>query len=163
MWLWCCRLWRFCRSIENFVSVIRGDWARWSIISGGRSISLVSGYDWLLVAHCWSARYLGLYSHAAKHYEQVLELAEKEMDADVRVNTFFLADVCSLWLQNNFAREAAYNLSLIYVTTGAMPLAETLYQRWLTIWIVGGGVWGNYLANCSYLLYMRFVVCIRVT
>lgn len=30
------------------------------------------------------------------------------------------------------AREAAYNLSLIYVTTGATPLAEALYRRWLS-------------------------------
>ena len=31
------------------------------------------------------------------------------------------------------AREAAYNLSLIYVTTGASRLAEDLYRRWLTL------------------------------
>ena len=31
------------------------------------------------------------------------------------------------------AREAAYNLSLIYVTTGASTLAEDLYRRWLTL------------------------------
>ena len=31
------------------------------------------------------------------------------------------------------AREAAYNLSLIYVTTGASTLAEVLYRRWLTL------------------------------
>lgn len=62
---------------------------------------------------------LGLYSHAAKHYEQVLELFEKESKPE---------DV-----DTSFVREAAYNLSLIYVTTGAMPLAETLYRRWLSI------------------------------
>ena len=65
--------------------------------------------------------YLGLYSHAAKHYERVLELAEKETAAE-RASS-----------QCNLAREAAYNLSLIYVTTGAVPLAETLYRRWLFI------------------------------
>lgn len=31
------------------------------------------------------------------------------------------------------AREAAYNLSLIYVTTGAIPGAERLYRRWLSL------------------------------
>jgi general transcription factor 3C polypeptide 3 (transcription factor C subunit 4) len=31
------------------------------------------------------------------------------------------------------AREAAYNLSLIFVTTGANALAEGLYRRWLTL------------------------------
>ncbi|KAF8055211.1 hypothetical protein FPV67DRAFT_1598050 [Lyophyllum atratum] len=59
---------------------------------------------------------LGLYSHAVTHYEHVLELAEK---ADPH--------------ENNFAREAAYNLSSIYVLTGATPLAEALYRRWLSI------------------------------
>ncbi|KAF8060194.1 hypothetical protein FPV67DRAFT_1513697 [Lyophyllum atratum] len=59
---------------------------------------------------------LGLYSHAVTHYEHVLELAEKA-DPD----------------ENNFAREAAYNLSSIYVLTGATPLAEALYRRWLSI------------------------------
>lgn len=31
------------------------------------------------------------------------------------------------------AKEAAYNLSIIYVTTGATSLAEALYRRWLSI------------------------------
>lgn len=30
------------------------------------------------------------------------------------------------------AREAAYNLSMIYVMTGATPLAQALYRRWLS-------------------------------
>lgn len=34
---------------------------------------------------------------------------------------------------DTFAREAAYNLSLIFVITGATPLAEALYRRWLSI------------------------------
>ncbi|KNZ78575.1 Transcription factor tau subunit sfc4, partial [Termitomyces sp. J132] len=59
---------------------------------------------------------LGLYSHAVVHYERVLDLAEKTSSND-----------------NDFAREAAYNLSLIYVLTGAPPLAEALYRRWLSI------------------------------
>ncbi|KAI0031922.1 TPR-like protein [Vararia minispora EC-137] len=62
---------------------------------------------------------LGLHSHAVKHYELVLQLADtrtKENPQDF-----------------GLAREAAYNLSLIYVTTGATPLAEALYRRWLSI------------------------------
>jgi len=31
------------------------------------------------------------------------------------------------------SREAAYNLSIIFVTTGANALAEDLYRRWLTL------------------------------
>ncbi|KII83764.1 hypothetical protein PLICRDRAFT_118961 [Plicaturopsis crispa FD-325 SS-3] len=59
---------------------------------------------------------LGLYSHAARHYERVLELVEnRQADGD------------------GVAREAAYNLSFIYVTTGATPLAQGLYRRWLSI------------------------------
>ena len=42
------------------------------------------------------------------------------------VLTAFLQDV-------GLAREAAYNLSLIFVTTGAAPLAEQLYRRWLSL------------------------------
>ncbi|KAG7095406.1 hypothetical protein E1B28_006157 [Marasmius oreades] len=62
---------------------------------------------------------LGLHSLAAKHYQRVLDMAEKEPgneDENVSVT-----------------REAAYNLALIYVTTGAAPLADELYRRWLSI------------------------------
>jgi general transcription factor 3C polypeptide 3 (transcription factor C subunit 4) len=31
------------------------------------------------------------------------------------------------------AQEAAYNLSLIYSMTGAIPLAKVLYQKWLSL------------------------------
>ncbi|KIJ35460.1 hypothetical protein M422DRAFT_262229 [Sphaerobolus stellatus SS14] len=31
------------------------------------------------------------------------------------------------------SREAAYNLSLIYMVTGANRLAQTLYRQWLSI------------------------------
>lgn len=45
--------------------------------------------------------------------------------------------VWPLWLTfyqcTSVAKEAAYNLSLIYVTTGAVPLADALYRRWLSI------------------------------
>ncbi|KAI0269808.1 TPR-like protein [Gloeopeniophorella convolvens] len=62
---------------------------------------------------------LGLHSLAVKHYERVLEMAEKRTKTNPD-------DV-------GMAKEAAYNLSLIFVTTGATPLAENLYRRWLTI------------------------------
>ncbi|CCM04149.1 uncharacterized protein FIBRA_06311 [Fibroporia radiculosa] len=61
---------------------------------------------------------LGLHSLAARHYERVLELAEKRAATDS---------------QDGLAREAAYNLSIIFVTTGAGPLAEKLYRRWLSL------------------------------
>ncbi|KAF5345552.1 hypothetical protein D9758_012000 [Tetrapyrgos nigripes] len=59
---------------------------------------------------------LGLHSYAVKHYERVLQMAEKQQH-----------------VAENLAREAAYNLSIIYVTTGAVPLAEQLYRRWLSL------------------------------
>jgi len=62
---------------------------------------------------------LGLYTLAVRHYERVLNIA------DIRLQT------------NNqdygLAREAAYNLSQIYVITGATPLAQELYRRWLAV------------------------------
>ncbi|KAI6031287.1 hypothetical protein BKA83DRAFT_4198140 [Pisolithus microcarpus] len=59
---------------------------------------------------------LGLHSLAVTHYEKALELVESRGDDDVSV-----------------AREAAYNLSLIYVTTGAVLLADALYRKWLSV------------------------------
>ncbi|KAJ7136137.1 hypothetical protein C8R44DRAFT_769783 [Mycena epipterygia] len=56
---------------------------------------------------------LGLYSHAVTHYEKVLELEATDSE-------------------NTVIQEAAYNLSLIYVITGATPLADAIYRRWLT-------------------------------
>uniref|UniRef100_A0A0W0FVB0 Uncharacterized protein n=2 Tax=Moniliophthora roreri TaxID=221103 RepID=A0A0W0FVB0_MONRR len=62
---------------------------------------------------------LGLHSLAVKHYERVLEMAER--DAENQSQT------------SSLAKEAAYNLSLIYVTTGAAPLAQALYRKWLSL------------------------------
>jgi general transcription factor 3C polypeptide 3 (transcription factor C subunit 4) len=62
---------------------------------------------------------LGLLSHAVKHYEHVLELADR--------------GVLNYGDGGGMVREAAYNLSLIYVTTGATPLAQLLYRRWLSL------------------------------
>jgi hypothetical protein len=47
---------------------------------------------------------------------------------DVRMLMFMM-----LLQEDNFAKEAAYNLSLIFVMTGAVPLAEKLYRQWLSI------------------------------
>ncbi|KAI0766969.1 TPR-like protein [Trametes elegans] len=62
---------------------------------------------------------LGLHSLAVRHYERVLQSAEAK--PGTREEDFGLA------------REAAYNLSLIYVSTGAAPLAQALYRRWLSL------------------------------
>ncbi|KZT34747.1 TPR-like protein [Sistotremastrum suecicum HHB10207 ss-3] len=62
---------------------------------------------------------LGLHGYAVKHYEKVLNATEKRMKEGS-------TDL-------GLAREAAYNLSLILVTTGATELADELYRRWLSI------------------------------
>ncbi|KAF7325830.1 hypothetical protein MKEN_00433700 [Mycena kentingensis (nom. inval.)] len=59
---------------------------------------------------------LGLYSHAVTHYERVLEQAE-------RLESRY----------DSLAQEAAFNLSTIYLTTGATTLAKGLFRRWLSI------------------------------
>ncbi|KAJ7359218.1 hypothetical protein DFH08DRAFT_686174 [Mycena albidolilacea] len=59
---------------------------------------------------------LGLYTHAVAHYERVLKIAETQ---DSKYTTV--------------AQEAAYNLSLIYSMTGAVPLAKALYKKWLSL------------------------------
>ncbi|TFY79029.1 hypothetical protein EWM64_g4983, partial [Hericium alpestre] len=63
--------------------------------------------------------FVGLHSLAVKHYERVLEMAE----ARTKTNPNDMG----------LAKEAAYNLSLIFVMTGATPLAESLYRRWLSL------------------------------
>jgi len=62
---------------------------------------------------------LGLHSLAVRHYERVLEMAEKRLLIDDQAF--------------GLSREAAYNLSLIFITTGATPLAEQLRRRWLSL------------------------------
>ncbi|KAF7316423.1 hypothetical protein MIND_00161200 [Mycena indigotica] len=59
---------------------------------------------------------IGLFSHAATHYERVLEQASR---LDSR--------------RDSLAQEAAFNLAFIYVTTGATSLAKGIYRRWLSI------------------------------
>ncbi|KAF9647358.1 TPR-like protein, partial [Thelephora ganbajun] len=62
---------------------------------------------------------IGLFSHAARHYEKALEIAEKRGGGIPK--------------GGGVEKEAAYNLSVIYVTTGASALARNLYRRWLSI------------------------------
>lgn len=75
---------------------------------------------------------LGLFSHAVKQYQKVIEMAEK---GEVCPAASLPRDVLFTCLAQNdtFVQEAAYNLSLIYVLTGATPLADALYRRWLSI------------------------------
>ncbi|KAI0664249.1 TPR-like protein [Cubamyces menziesii] len=62
---------------------------------------------------------LGLHSLAVRHYQKVLDAAEVRTQSNEE--------------DYGLAREAAYNLSLIYVSTGAAPLAQALYRRWLSL------------------------------
>ncbi|KAL5525422.1 TFC4 [Sanghuangporus sanghuang] len=62
---------------------------------------------------------IGLLSYAVKHYERVLDIVKKRQASDKN-------DV-------GVSREAAYNLCLIYVTTGATHLAKAVTRRWLSI------------------------------
>ncbi|KAH9893442.1 TPR-like protein [Cubamyces lactineus] len=62
---------------------------------------------------------LGLHSLAVRHYQKVLDAAEARTNSNEE--------------GYGLAREAAYNLSLIYVSTGAAPLVQALYRRWLSL------------------------------
>lgn len=77
---------------------------------------------------------LGLYSQAAKHYESVFLLAEKEL---VKVYSIvllasFLNYVQEVKCDSDCTQEAAYNLAMIYTITGATGLAESIYSNWLS-------------------------------
>ncbi len=84
-----------------------------------------------------TAVYAGLLTLAVKHYERLLKQIEKRLAGNPEVG-FLLAWMISYRLTSiqadaGIASETAYNLSIIYMTTGAAPLAEKLYRRWLTI------------------------------
>ncbi|KAF8815239.1 hypothetical protein BYT27DRAFT_7195535 [Phlegmacium glaucopus] len=66
--------------------------------------------------------HLGLYSYPVKHYERVLRMAEQKGD-------------------DRFWHETVYNLALIFVFTGATPLADALYRRWLSIFLLSDSPW----------------------
>jgi general transcription factor 3C polypeptide 3 (transcription factor C subunit 4) len=81
---------------------------------------------------------VGLHSLAVKHYERVLEIAERRIRTNPDVgpsssSTRRADDNMSSPQDVGLSREAAYNLSIIFVTTGANALAEDLYRRWLTL------------------------------
>lgn len=81
----------------------------------------------------------GLLTYAAKHYEAALRLVEKRRQAEEAVCLSAATDdlrstnplSCPQYV--GVAREAAYNLSLVFVTTGATPLAEEVISRWLSV------------------------------
>jgi len=80
----------------------------------------------------------GLYSHAAKQYQKVIDMAETGQVSRRSSLVFlwtekFFYFYFTLVQDATFVREAAYNLSLIYVLTNATPLADSLYRRWLSI------------------------------
>jgi general transcription factor 3C polypeptide 3 (transcription factor C subunit 4) len=86
--------------------------------------------------------FAGLLSLAVKHYERVLAHVEQRVAAnpDVSALSLLLLIIHSPYLADatveadiGVASETAYNLSIIYVTTGAAPLAQQLYRRWLSI------------------------------
>jgi len=62
---------------------------------------------------------IGLYSHAIKHYERALSVVEKRIQTN----------------ENDYgvAREAAYNLSIIYVIMKATHMAREVRRRWLSL------------------------------
>jgi hypothetical protein len=64
----------------------------------------------------------GLADLAVKHYEKVLALAEEgqsRMDVDGEGG------------RDDFAKHAAYNLHMIYVTRDSPDLAREVMRRWL--------------------------------
>jgi len=64
---------------------------------------------------------LNLLSLAVKHYEEVLRIITERLERSPPSQDY------------GCAREAAYNLSLIFVTTGAIGLAHSLYKKWLSV------------------------------
>ncbi|KAF8319099.1 TPR-like protein [Clavulina sp. PMI_390] len=64
---------------------------------------------------------LNILNLAQKHYEKALNIVTRRLENDPECKN------------NGCAREAAYNLSLIYVTSGSAKLAQKLYRQWLTV------------------------------
>ncbi|KAK4700486.1 general transcription factor 3C polypeptide 3 (transcription factor C subunit 4), partial [Phenoliferia sp. Uapishka_3] len=82
-------------------------------------------------------QHLGLQSYAVKHYEKVLKLATADrlaarasrMELDRDNDDSDDEDEGP----DDFARVAAYNLSILYVTTGSDDLARSVAKRWLAV------------------------------
>lgn len=72
-----------------------------------------------------------------KHYEAALRIVEKKRQAQKDVSLVIFTFFClCLTAENQYigvAREAAYNLSLVFTTTGAAPLADEVISRWLSV------------------------------
>ncbi|KAF7290469.1 TPR-like protein [Mycena kentingensis (nom. inval.)] len=77
--------------------------------------------------------HLGLFSHAARHYERAIADAGAEVCAIVLYPQMGDADFSQQENAGSCAKEAAFNLSLIYVATGARKLAQGLVRRWLSV------------------------------
>lgn len=77
----------------------------------------------------------GLFHHASKHYHCVLDNTERRMkdNPTVSVRSGCIDGLMTVTQSIGVSREAAYNLSLIYMATGATPLARVLYRKWLSI------------------------------
>ncbi|KAF7344575.1 hypothetical protein MSAN_01939600 [Mycena sanguinolenta] len=75
---------------------------------------------------------LGLHSHAVTHYERVLAMAETQHSKASSLRKEF-GSISLVLKHNTVAQEAAYNLSLIYAMTGAVPLVKALHRRWLAL------------------------------
>ncbi|KAF8327415.1 uncharacterized protein EI90DRAFT_3127081 [Cantharellus anzutake] len=64
---------------------------------------------------------LGLYSLSVNHYQRTLKIISKRLEQNPNLTDY------------GMAREAAYNLSLIFVTNGSPGLAKSLYKQWLSV------------------------------
>ncbi|KAK0551585.1 transcription factor TFIIIC subunit tfc4 [Tilletia horrida] len=70
---------------------------------------------------------IGLVQQAVYHYERVLKLANEEKEAESSANGGRGGG--GFWM----AKEAAFNLSLIFVAGGSPSMARELYERWLVV------------------------------
>ncbi|KAK0527300.1 transcription factor TFIIIC subunit tfc4 [Tilletia horrida] len=82
---------------------------------------------------------IGLLEQAVHHYEKVLRLAEAAQKANGAADSedgWIDEDVTTLETKKKgfaTAREAAFNLALIYNTGGSPASARALYERWLVV------------------------------
>ncbi|KAJ7087686.1 hypothetical protein B0H15DRAFT_982935, partial [Mycena belliarum] len=74
---------------------------------------------------------LGLYSYAARHYERALEATTD--NPAVSLWPRFCETLKRFKQDAGCVQETAYNLGMIYLATGARPLAAALYRRWLSL------------------------------
>lgn len=71
----------------------------------------------------------GLVDSAIKQYESVLE-----METEHRLSAMSLDDDATAGKDHvSFAKEAAYNLQLLYMTTNNRDFAREVARKWLTL------------------------------